>query len=242
MKEELINNINKIHTTKLGSIRIQKNLNIESDVVEYIKKIILDNNSFIYKNGKNYYCENNNVIVTINSYNYCIITAHKLKYICKIANIKEINTKWDYEIDNASDDKNNYIIWKKSYIERYNKGYIIPYYGILNKRIICECTAVINKSVIQNSEGLIDKDTVYLMAFRTVEHYQGKGYFRELFNYMINDLKKKGFKKTTLGVESTEIKNKSIYQKYGFTSYIKNGKEKYPDGTLIEVEYYSKDL
>lgn len=73
----LIENINKLHTTELGVVRIKKNLKIDStDVVEYIKNKVLDKNAYIYKNGKNYYVEIDNIIITVNSYNYCIITAH----------------------------------------------------------------------------------------------------------------------------------------------------------------------
>ena len=79
---ELINNINKVHTTDMGVLRIKKNLNIDTDVVEYCKDKILDKNCNIYKKGKNYYCEIDNIRITINSYSYTIITA------CKI-NMKE---------------------------------------------------------------------------------------------------------------------------------------------------------
>ena len=76
MMNELLYNIDKIHTTKLGYERIKKNLKIENDVVLYLKNKIIDKNSVIYKEGKNYYCEIDNIRITINSYNYCIITAH----------------------------------------------------------------------------------------------------------------------------------------------------------------------
>ena len=163
-------------------------------------------------------------------------------YICKIANIDEMNAKWDYEIAHAINDKANWIVWKKENIERYKRGLIIPYYGILNDVIICECTASIDPSVVQNSEGLVSKRTAYLTAFRTVPEYQGKGYFSKLFKFMLNDLKEKGYEKVTLGVEPEEIKNKTIYKKYGFVEYIKKAKELYPDGTEIDVEYYGKYL
>lgn len=78
-RDILLSNIDKIHTTLLGSERIKKNINIKDNEIEYIKKIILDKESIIYKKGKNYYCEINNIKITINSYNYCVITAHKLK-------------------------------------------------------------------------------------------------------------------------------------------------------------------
>ena len=73
----LLENIDKLHTTDLGVIRIKKNLKIEcDDVVEFIKEKVLDKNSYIYKKGKNYYVEIDDYIITINSYNYSIITAH----------------------------------------------------------------------------------------------------------------------------------------------------------------------
>lgn len=78
-KTILLSNINKIHTTKMGVDRIKKNLNIDSDVIEYCKKIISDKNSIIYKNGKNWYCELDNIKLTINSSSYTIITANIIK-------------------------------------------------------------------------------------------------------------------------------------------------------------------
>lgn len=78
-KEILISNIDKIHTTKMGIDRIKKNLKINIDnVVEYCTVKILDKNCQIYKQGKNWYCEIDNIRITINSYSYTIITAHKI--------------------------------------------------------------------------------------------------------------------------------------------------------------------
>ena len=74
---ELLINIDKIHTTSLGINRIKKNLGINEDVVLYCKKLILDKKCKINKKGKNYYCEIYNTIITVNSYNFTIITAHK---------------------------------------------------------------------------------------------------------------------------------------------------------------------
>ena len=71
---------------------------------------------------------------------------------------------------------------------------------------------------------------------------------KEIFNgvikakYMINDLKSRGYKYVTLGVEPTELKNKEIYKRYGFTDFIKENYEEYPDGTKVLVEYYRKML
>ena len=73
----LLDNINKVHTTEMGINRIIKNLKLNTnDVVEYCKNKVLDKNCNIYKQGKNWYCEIENIIITINSYSYTIITAH----------------------------------------------------------------------------------------------------------------------------------------------------------------------
>lgn len=163
-------------------------------------------------------------------------------FVCKIASLQEMNVKWDYEIAQSGDDRENWIAWKKRNIENFKAGYTIPYYGILDGVIICEATAMIHPDVVQNSSDLVDSHTVYLCAFRTIDKFQGKGYFSKLFYFMLNDLKHKGFTKATLGVEPTEYKNKEIYTHYGFTEYIKSAKEHYPDGTAIDVEYYGKPL
>ena len=76
----LLSNIEKIHTTEMGIDRIKKNLKLNTnDVVEFCKNKILDKNCNIYKQGKNWYCEIDNIKITINSYSYTIITAHLIK-------------------------------------------------------------------------------------------------------------------------------------------------------------------
>ncbi len=81
-KKILLDNIDKIHTTEMGIDRIKRNLKIDTaDVVEYCKNKMLDKNCNIYKQGKNWYCEVENIKMTINSYSYTIITAHMLSKI-----------------------------------------------------------------------------------------------------------------------------------------------------------------
>lgn len=79
-KKILLDNIDKIHTTEMGIDRIKRNLKIDTtNVVEYCKSKVLDTNCNIYKLGKNWYCEIDNIKITINSYSYTIITAHMIK-------------------------------------------------------------------------------------------------------------------------------------------------------------------
>ena len=79
-KEILLSNIGKIHTTKMGVDRIKRNLKLDTnDVVQYCKNKVLDKDCNIYKQGKIWYCEIDNIKITINSYSYTIITAHTIK-------------------------------------------------------------------------------------------------------------------------------------------------------------------
>lgn len=76
-KNILFQNLDKLHTTKLGIKRIKENLKLNTeDVVTYCKNKLLDKNSHIYKQGKNWYVEIDNIRITINSHSYTIITAH----------------------------------------------------------------------------------------------------------------------------------------------------------------------
>lgn len=165
----------------------------------------------------------------------------KISYQCKIASLNEMDKKWDYEIAQHPGGT-NWIIWKEEAISDFRAGRSIPYYGILDGTIICEATAMLDPASVQNSAGMMDETTVYLCAFRTIKEYRGKGYFSKLMRFMLNDLKQKGYTKAVLGVEPGEEKNKAMYQHWGFTEYIKTATEQYPDGTVIDVEYYERQL
>lgn len=79
----LLDNIDKVHTTEMGVVRIKKNLELmDIDVVAFCKDKVLNCNCKINKRGKNWYCELDNIVITINSYSYTIITAHVLKHYC----------------------------------------------------------------------------------------------------------------------------------------------------------------
>ena len=42
-------------------------------------------------------------------------------YVCKIATLKDIIKKYDYEIEKAVDDKSNWVSWKNIAIDNYEK-------------------------------------------------------------------------------------------------------------------------
>ncbi len=77
--QRLLLNLDKLKTTKLGVLRIKKNLHINEDVVEFCYRKIKNEKCHISKKGKNWYCEIDNLLITINSSSYSIITAHNYK-------------------------------------------------------------------------------------------------------------------------------------------------------------------
>lgn len=79
-QNDLLENIDMIHTTELGLQRICKNLNIcNKNTVEWCKKIIAASSSKITLKGKNWYISVNDIVFTVNKHSYTIITAHKSK-------------------------------------------------------------------------------------------------------------------------------------------------------------------
>ena len=175
------------------------------------------------------------------------------EYICKIATVDEIETKWNYEIKKhksfnwkiwktESIERVWKIIWKTELIEHVKNSQCVVYYGILNGKIICETTAMLDKSIVKNSDELVNDKTAYLCDFRTIEKYRCKGFFSKLFRFMIDDLKSKGYEKVTLGVEPTETENLKIYKHLGFNKFIKSAQETYPIGRVIDLDYYEMEL
>ena len=74
----LLQDIEKVHTTELGLVRIKKNLGLgDIDVIKYIKELINKPDSKVIRKGKNLFVDIDNITITINMYNYCVITAHK---------------------------------------------------------------------------------------------------------------------------------------------------------------------
>ena len=164
------------------------------------------------------------------------------RYMCKIASVDEVITKWNYEIKKQKQKKLALELLKNNAVENIKNEQAVTYYGKLNHKIICQATAMFDEDIIQNCDGLVGDKTVYLCNFNTDKKYQGKGYFSKLFKFVIEDLKNKGYTKYTLGVEPKETNNLQIYQHFGFNKLIKSGQVVYPDGTIIDVDYYEMEL
>ncbi len=79
----LLAHIDKIHTTPKGAECIQRNLQLDTSSINainaYCKSKIADKKCRCCKWGKNYYCEIDDIRLTINYSSYIIITARFVK-------------------------------------------------------------------------------------------------------------------------------------------------------------------
>ncbi|MBR5764586.1 MAG: DUF3781 domain-containing protein [Bacteroidaceae bacterium] len=76
--EILLGNLGKVHTTPLGADRICRNLKlIDIDAVDFCKQKITSGECKISRDGKNWYCEAGDIVITVNASSYTIITAHR---------------------------------------------------------------------------------------------------------------------------------------------------------------------
>lgn len=72
--------IDELHVTGLGAVRIQQNLQLNTNkILEWCKEQIKSPDAKVTEKGKNWYVEVDGNVITINRYSYTIITAHKLK-------------------------------------------------------------------------------------------------------------------------------------------------------------------
>ena len=81
MKRMLLENLDKLHTTKLGEERIRKNMSLEcDDVIKWCKEIIERRDTRVLKKGKNLYIYADEYIITVNASSYTVITVHHQFY------------------------------------------------------------------------------------------------------------------------------------------------------------------
>lgn len=81
---DLLQHIDKIHSTEMGIVRIQRNLDLKSDdVVGWCKEQVKCAET-MERRGKNWYVSAENCVITVNAHSYTIITAHKKRAICSI--------------------------------------------------------------------------------------------------------------------------------------------------------------
>jgi len=79
MNNDLLQNLDRLHSTELGTERIRKNLGLGvEDTVAWCKQKIQSADDIVRK-GKNWYVYVDDIRITVNAHSFTIITAHKGK-------------------------------------------------------------------------------------------------------------------------------------------------------------------
>ena len=79
-ENELLNHLDKLHTTGLGTARIKRNLALDTDhVVDWCRSRISSVEASISRKGKNWYVVIDGCVITVNADSYTIIKEHKKK-------------------------------------------------------------------------------------------------------------------------------------------------------------------
>ena len=74
---DLLNNLDRLHSTKMGIERIKKNLELNEDVVDFCRQKIMSKSALVKREGKNWYILSGDCMITVNANSYTIITAHR---------------------------------------------------------------------------------------------------------------------------------------------------------------------
>lgn len=169
-------------------------------------------------------------------------------FISKLASVEEVEGYYNEKIKNEPEDE-SLKTYKLHFIQGVRKGTRLCYFGFLNGRVVCKGAAKIAyEENCEKEADLIDKTTAYLFAFETNPKFEGKCYFSKLYHFIEQDLRERGFRKLTVGVEPCEIRNIQIYFHLGFTKYVKTDFETFePEtkgekGKTVVVCYYAKEI
>ncbi|MDD3219403.1 MAG: DUF3781 domain-containing protein [Lachnospiraceae bacterium] len=78
---ELLTNLDKVHTTEMGIERIKRNLSLDTDdVVEWCKDKIKSSSADIRRNGKNSECNRNSYLTNAEIYVRAITGGYKWQF------------------------------------------------------------------------------------------------------------------------------------------------------------------
>ncbi len=201
---DLITNIEKLHTTELGAVRIKKNLHLDTDdVIEWCKETIKQADIIIGQ-GKNWYAYCKGIVITVNAQSNTIITAHKIN-----AKVRTME-KSEYACLNE-------FLYQAIFIP---DGKDIPPRSIINEPKIFVYikdfgtrTGDISVVAEQNGQiigaawtriipayGHLDDNTPEL-AISILPEFRGYGIGTKLMNKLFKLLKKDGYERTSLSVQ-----------------------------------------
>lgn len=141
-----------------------------------------------------------------------------------------------------SEDAKHY--FKKKFFEGLDNKSKIIY--ALNEKNSDLLIAITNQEDYDNSYGLIDSKTAYLIYIPHHEKNINEQNFKTLLNYAEHDLKNKGFENLTIGVDISYVIDLKIVLNHGFSEFVKYSfrplKNHNDYTTNALVAYYKKSL
>jgi ribosomal protein S18 acetylase RimI-like enzyme len=215
---DLTANIDKLHTTSMGLVRIRRNLDLQVDNVVVWCKNAVKQADIIIRQGKNWYAYKNGVVITINAHSFTIITAHKLG--TKVRAMRES----DYECLPEFLYQAIYIPEGEEWPPReiINEPEIIVYikdFGIQpgDLGVVAEQNGQIIGAAwtrIIPAYGHVDEDTPEL-AISVLPEFRGYEIGTKLMKKLFDTLRENGYKQTSLSVQKDNPAVR-FYQRLGY--------------------------
>ena len=115
----------------------------------------------------------------------------------------------------------------KQRIDKIKNGTQSIYVLEEDRIFIAEVTIVYDEQ--HYTEYTIPNQRVYAEALRVLTEYQSKGLGQYFMQEVIKQVKEEGYTEMTIGVEDDNLKAKHIYEKLGFTEFIKRDKGSFED-------------
>lgn len=215
---DLILNVDKLHTTKLGIERINRNVKLQSlEVISWCQNAV-ENADYIMRKGKNWYVYKDGIAITVNAHSYTIITAHKINP--KIRDIEES----DYDMLNEFLYQAIYVpegnanpprkIIEEPEIAIYIKGFGSQK-GDLG--VVADQNGFIIGAAwtrIINAYGSIDDETPEL-AISVLPEFRECGTGTKLMSKLFKVLQENNYKRTSLSVQKSNEAVK-FYKRLGY--------------------------
>ena len=216
--DNLIANLDKLHTTELGLVRIKRNLNLQfDDVVDWCKDAVI-NADIVIGQGKNWYVYKDGVAITINAHSFTIITAHKIDAeVCKMEKtnyvcLNEFLYQAIYVPEGMEPPPRSIIENPEIFIYIDDFGTKPGDIGVVatqNRQIIGAAWTRIIPAF-----GHIDDNTPEL-AISIFPEFRGFGIGTKLMHKLFDELRENGYKQTSLSVNK-ENPAVRFYQRLGY--------------------------
>ena len=215
---DLIKNLDKLHTTELGQIRIKKNLGLDVRYVTDWCKGIINTADIIIGQGKNWYVYRNGIVLTVNAHSFTIITAHKINTKIRTMNesdhvcLNEFLYQAIFTPKGTKLPPRNIVNLPEIFVYIKDFGTQTGDLGVVaeqNGQIVgAAWTRIIS------AYGHIDIETPEL-AISILPEFRGYGIGSKLMKKLFNVLRENGYKQTSLSVQKDNPAVR-LYQRLGY--------------------------